>query len=232
MSRWLQAEGLGTKDLTGPMIERFLAARRRDYSNHYSLQALTPLLEYLRRVKFAPEPVAPEPCSGAGRLLARFGDYLSVERGLSAPVVQAYTRWVSPFVEEVVGAGQEPDLGGLGAVDVRRFLVATLPGLSRKPAQMTACALRSFLRFCYVEGIVEMSLVGAIPAVAHRRLAGFPQDLTASQVASLLDGCDRRTPAGRRDYAVMDPFYAEVLIMPMLGGLGLVTAVTMPVRSA
>ena len=29
-----------------------------------------------------------------------------------------------------------------------------------------------------------------------------------------------------------DPFYAEVRIMPMLGGLGLVTAVTMPVRSA
>ena len=203
LSRWLQAEGLGTKDLTGPMIERFLAARRRDYSNHYSLQALTPLLEYLRRAEFAPEPVAPEPCPGAGRLLARFGAYLSVERGLSAPVVQAYTRWVSPFVEEVVGAGQEPDLGGLTAVDVQRFLVANLPGLSRKSAQMTACALRSFLRFCYVEGIVEMSLVGAIPAVAHRRLAGFPQDLTASQVASLLDGCDRRTPAGRRDYAVM-----------------------------
>jgi integrase/recombinase XerD len=203
LSRWLQTEELGTKDLTGPVIERFLAARRRDYSNHYSLQALTPLLAYLRRVESAPEPVAPEPCSGTGRLLARFGDYLSVERGLSAPVVQAYTRWVSPFVEEAVGAGQEPDLGGLTAADVRRFLVANLPGLSRKSAQMTACALRSFLRFCYVEGIVEMSLVGAIPAVAHRRLAGFPQDLTASQVASLLDGCDRRTPAGRRDYAVM-----------------------------
>ena len=31
---------------------------------------------------------------------------------------------------------------------------------------------------------------------------------------------------------VMDPFYAEVRIMPMWGGLGLVTAVTMPVRSA
>ena len=88
LSRWLQAEGLGTQDLTGPVIERFLAARRRDYSNHYSLQALAPLLEYLRRVESAPEPVAPEPCSGAGRLLARFGDYLSVERGLSAPVVR------------------------------------------------------------------------------------------------------------------------------------------------
>ena len=135
--------------------------------------------------------------------MARFGDYLSVERGLSAPVVQAYTRWVRPFVEQVVGVGQEPDLGKLAAVDVQRFLVAGLAGLSRKSAQMTACALRSFLRFCYVEGIVEMSLAGAVPAVAHRRLAGLPQDLTAGQVDSLLDGCDRRTPAGCRDYAVM-----------------------------
>jgi hypothetical protein len=32
--------------------------------------------------------------------------------------------------------------------------------------------------------------------------------------------------------AVMDPFYAEVRIMPRSGGLRLVTAVTMPVRSA
>ena len=31
---------------------------------------------------------------------------------------------------------------------------------------------------------------------------------------------------------VMDPFYAEVRIMPMSGGLGLVRAVTTPVRSA
>jgi hypothetical protein len=46
--RWLQAEGLGTQDLTGPMIERFLTTRRRDYSNLYSMRALAPLLGYLR----------------------------------------------------------------------------------------------------------------------------------------------------------------------------------------
>jgi integrase len=68
---------------------------------------------------------------------------------------------------------------------------------------MTACALRSFLGFCYVEGIVQASLTAAIPAVAHRRLTGLPQGLTAEQVDSLLDACDRGTPTGRRDYAVM-----------------------------
>lgn len=203
LSRWLQAEGLGTHDLTRPVIERFLAGRRHDYSSHYSLRALAPSLGYLRRVGMAPEPIAPEFCSGAGRLLARYGDYLRLERGLSAPVVEAYTRWVRPFVDAVVGARQEADLGSLTAVHVQRFLIMHLPGLSGKSAQMTACALRSFLRFCYAEGIVERSLAGAIPSVAHRRLAGLPQDLTAGQVESLLDGCDRCTAAGRRDYALM-----------------------------
>jgi site-specific recombinase XerD len=157
----------------------------------------------LRRVGAAPEPVAPKICSGGERLLARFGDYLTVERGLTAPVAQAYKRWVRPFIEQVVGVGEEADLGNLGAVDVQRFLVANLPDLSRKSAQMTACALRSFLGFCYVEGIVAVSLAGAVPAVAHRKLSGLPQDLTAGQVDSLLNSCDRRTSAGRRDYAVI-----------------------------
>ena len=202
LSRWLQAEGLGTEDLTGPVIERFLATRRRDYSNLYSMQALEPLLAYLRRVGAAPEPVAPEPCSGGERLLARFGEYLSVERGLTAPVVRAYQHWVRPFVEQVVDV-EESDLRDLGAVDVQRFLVANLPRLSCKSAQMTACALRSFLGFCYVEGIVKASLTAAIPAVAHRRLTGLPEGLTVEQVDSLLDACDRGTPTGRRDYAVI-----------------------------
>ena len=171
LSRWLQAEGLGAEDLSGPVIERFLATRRHDYSSHYSMQALEPLLEYLRRVGATPEPVASEACSGVERLLARFGDYLSVERGLSAPVVQAYTRWVRPFVEQLVGVGEEPDLGNLGAVDVQRFLVARLAGLSRKSAQMTACALRSFLRFCTPKGSSRRRWPAAVP---RWRTGGWP----------------------------------------------------------
>ena len=196
LSRWLQAEGLGIDALTEPVIERFLTARRRDYRNYHSMQALEPLLAYLRRVGTAPEPVVPEPCSGGERLLARFGDYLSVERGLTAPVIEAYTRWVGPFVEQVVGAGQESVPSDLAAEEVQRFLVTHFPGLSRKSAQMTACALRSFLGFCYVEGIAAVSLAEAVPAVAHRKLSGLPEGLTAGQMESLLDACDRRTSWG------------------------------------
>jgi hypothetical protein len=61
LSRWLQAEGLGVDALTEPVVERFLTARRRDYRNCYSMQALEPLLAYLRRVGAAPDPVVPAP---------------------------------------------------------------------------------------------------------------------------------------------------------------------------
>lgn len=54
LSRWLQARGRGPADLTGSVIREFLVDRRRDYRNLYSLQALGPMLGYLRRVGAAP----------------------------------------------------------------------------------------------------------------------------------------------------------------------------------
>lgn len=101
LSRWLEAEGLDAGALTGPVIDRFLVVRRRDYTSHYSTLALAPLLGYLRGAGVAPEPVPSEPCTAQERLVARFGDYLRIERGLSSPVIQAYSRWVRPFLDEV-----------------------------------------------------------------------------------------------------------------------------------
>lgn len=49
LSRWLDSEDMGLGDVSGPVIERFLAARRIAYTSHYSLQALDPVLGYLRR---------------------------------------------------------------------------------------------------------------------------------------------------------------------------------------
>ena len=70
--------------------------------------------------------------------------------------------------------------------------------MSRKSAQMTACALRSLLRFLHAEALVD-----AVPSVASWRLSGLPQALTSSQVQALWHACDNSDPVGRRDLAVI-----------------------------
>ncbi len=203
LSRWLESQGMGPGDLTGPVIERFLAARRGSYANHYSLQAMGPLLGYLRRQGATPAAVVSEPSSPAEVLMARYRDYLTDERGLSDPVARAYSHWVTPFVEARTDVEGQVRFAELTAGDVARFLTTQLPTMTRKTAQMTACALRSFLRFAHDQQIVEVALADAVPAVAHRRQSGLPLPLNFTQVDALLDACDRSSAVGRRDFAII-----------------------------
>jgi integrase len=59
------------------------------------------------------------------------------------------------------------------------------------------------LGFLHVEGLVASSLVGAVPSVASWRLADLPRGLGSGEVKGLLGACDRRSPIGRRDFAML-----------------------------
>lgn len=204
LSRWLGSQGIDDLgEVNGGVIERFIGVRRATYVNHCSAQALRPVLTYLRREGLVPaEQPAPAPSSPAELLLARYRRYLVADRGLTSPVADAYTHWVIPFVRDAVGT-ESAWIGNLTAVDVAGFLTTRLPSMTRKTAQMTASALRSFLRFLHHENLVEANLADAVPAVAHRRLSGLPEPLNQAQIRAMLNSCDRSTATGRRDYAVI-----------------------------
>jgi site-specific recombinase XerD len=203
LSRWLQARGLGPDELTGPVITEFLVDRRRDYRNHYSLQALGPALGFLRRIGVAPAAEPTAPVGADEELLARFRTYLLVERSITVPVADAYVRWVRPFVQAVAASDEDLTFERVDAVQVTGFLTGHLPRLGRKSAQMTASSLRSFLRFLHAEGLTDVELAAAVPAFAFWRLSGLPQPLTPAQVQALIVACDRSRPVGRRDLAVI-----------------------------
>jgi integrase/recombinase XerD len=95
------------------------------------------------------------------------------------------------------------DLAELTAGEVTAFVVEVCPAQTRGSARMTVTALRSLLAFLHVDGILEGSLVAAVPTAASWRLAGLPQGLAPGEVAKLLAACDRRTRTGRRDFAVL-----------------------------
>lgn len=204
LSRWLEEHGLGLADLSGTVLEQFLADRRGDHRSLCSLQALGPTLGYLRRTGRAPAAVEPTlPVAHDEEALVSFADYLLRERSVTVPVAQAYLRWVRPFVRQIPMVQGELSFADLDTAQVSRFLTRHLPGLSLKNAQMTATSLRSFLRFLHVEGLVAVDLAAAVPPFAFRRQSGLPEPLTPQQVQALIGACDPCRPVGRRDLAVI-----------------------------
>lgn len=203
LSRWLAGEGLDAAGLTPLVAEQFLAARRAaGYTLYLSPKALVPLLAYLRGLGVVPEAPAAAPATRAEALLARWQYYLITERGLGPATARDYAAKARAFV-----AGRETagglDLAGLTAAEVTAFVLAACPGKPKGTAKLTVTALRSLLGFLHVEGMISEPLAQAVPAVASWRLASLPRALEPGQVAALLASCDRRTPAGRRDLAML-----------------------------
>jgi integrase/recombinase XerD len=204
VSRWLEREGLGAAELTAEQAGRFVAARRAaGRVTWISPRSMALLLGYLRELGVAPVP-APALAQGAlEELLADYRRYLRVERGLSEhTVLDAY----GPAARLFLAGREGPD--GLGlerlcAADVSSFLARECPGRSVTGARDLACALRSLLRYLHLAGLIEAPLAWVVPSVADLRDRTLPRGLDTRAVNRLLASCDRRTLAGRRDYAIL-----------------------------
>jgi site-specific recombinase XerD len=64
-------------------------------------------------------------------------------------------------------------------------------------------ALRALCRFLFQTGEIAVDLSATVPTVPAWRLATLPRSLAADDVERLLTACDRQTPTGRRDYAIL-----------------------------
>jgi len=75
--------------------------------------------------------------------------------------------------------------------------------VSRQGRRKDVWQLRAVLRFLYVQGSTVLELGAAVPPVGGWRLATLPPTMTAADVQLMLEGCDRGTGVGVRDFAIM-----------------------------
>jgi site-specific recombinase XerD len=68
-------------------------------------------------------------------------------------------------------------------------------------------ALRTFLRFCLQKGVIQHPLDKAVPALHTYKLAAVPRGLSHEQALKVLHSINRKTPVGRRDYAILQLLY-------------------------
>ncbi|HLQ53555.1 MAG TPA: site-specific integrase [Streptosporangiaceae bacterium] len=200
LSRWLDANALGVSDLAGEQVERYIAARRGEgRTSALSPHSVDSILAMLADAgALVPETVA-VPATGQEALLSDFRRHLLGERALTPSTAAAYVAYARRFLAGFAGEG----LAGLTAADVTRAVTAEAQAVSASSAQYFVAALRAFLRFCFLEGLLGADLAGAALAVTGRRRSPLPKGISRASAQALLASCDRRRPAGRRDYAVL-----------------------------
>jgi integrase/recombinase XerD len=202
LSRWLVAGGYGAGDLTRGLVEEFLLWQRAGgrHRSEWSRPGLLCLLEVLRALGVLaggePAPLG----SPTDLLLASFERYLLRERGLAGGTVSGYVTHARWFLDGLPSGG----LTGLSAGEVTAAVLAKAgSGISVSTTQYFVCGLRAFLRFCFVEGLLEADLSRAALAVAGRRRSSLPKGISRADAQALLGACDLRSALGRRDYAVI-----------------------------
>ena len=200
-SRWLEAEGTSLSDLTMLQVDDFLIERKATYTALFTRRALRPLLGWLAEsgaisADVARGPVPPEDSA----VLVRFERYLLMERHIGARTTSAYVVRVRRFLRNYCPT---EGISGVGGAEITRALLDE--GVGRAPASVKkfGYALRAFLRFCFITGELDHDLTGATLVVREPLPSLLPMGASASQIGTLLKGCDRSTAVGRRDYAVI-----------------------------
>lgn len=203
LSGWLEVGEYGAGELSSGLVEEFLVWQRAGgrHRCQWSRPGLVCLLEVLRGLGVLVAEQPAPPCSATDLLLASFERYLIAERGLAAGTVCGYVTHARRFLD---GLAPGRGLAGLTAGEVTgAVLRKAASGVSVSATQYFVSGLRAFLRFCFVEGLLEADLSRAALAVTGRRRSSLPRGISRSDAQALLGGCDRRRALGRRDYAVI-----------------------------
>jgi site-specific recombinase XerD len=199
-SKWLQIWQPDVHLVDESAVERFL---QRDPGVVHPCES-APLLRFLAMLReiglTAAKP--PEPRSCRQRFVDEYRRYLLRERGLAEATLLNYV----PFAEQLLlnrFGESDTNLSQLTADDITKFIQDRAHQLSSGRTKLLVTALRSFLRYLRHQGEISLDLAECVPPVAGWSLSTVPKFLPAGTVQLVLDHCERNTPDGKRNYAVL-----------------------------
>jgi site-specific recombinase XerD len=196
---WIASRHRALADLDEHVVERYLRHRGGRQSIQPSDRAA---LKSILREEGAIAPAAAPPLIPHDRIFKEFEDYLRTERGLAPRSIVRHLPTIRRFLGEVCPAGAD-DLGKISQESVIGYIERHARDWSPKTGKAMCWSLRAFLRYLHHRGLNPRALAGCVPSMRRWKLATLPTYLPAAQVQKALDGCDRATAMGRRDYAIL-----------------------------
>ena len=214
LNQYLESQNIGKDDvLSESDINKFF----KDYPRYSRNRG--PLDRHIRRLRFS---------------INRFVQYLQQlgrfdsqdEPPVFATILEDYLRWmhderhvtmgtlevrrhsISEFLKWLGPKATDQGLAELTPEVIEQFFLSYAETSGPSARRSMQAALRTFLRFCLQKGLIQHPLDKAVPTLHTYKLATVPRGLSHKQAQKLLDSVNRKTPVGRRDYAILQLLYA------------------------
>lgn len=131
-----------------------------------------------------------------------FFEFLRRERGLSEATIVQYQHYLRRL-EDYLGKIEMRALSDLSPAVLSAFITDSGRAVDKRSVQSLCSILKVFLRFLYLHGKLERDLSRQIESPRRYRLARLPRSITWEEVRRMLETVDRRSPVGKRDYAIL-----------------------------
>ena len=201
-SHWLAQKGLGLHELNEQTVERYLEFRLRNrYPYPSTRPAINRLLSVLREVN-AISLKPPKVLSPLEQIEEGFRHFLIQQRGLALTSIGRQMPFVRLFLQEECSRGHQA-FSRLEPKKIMRFVERHVHDNGPRSAQAMCCAIRSFTRYLQHQGYLSIDLSNSVPTVRRWTAASLPSPRSPKQIEKVLDSCDRRSPLGMRNYAIL-----------------------------
>lgn len=200
---WADRHGISVGSLTDQVLDRFSRhvrrgrCRRYGHSDRSLLHAARLFLKHLETAGIVRVAAVTSRVADPDLLIA-FRDWMRRLRGTCESTLENYAVHLRELLRRV---GPEPTT--LDARCLREFVLESSHTCGWAAAKKRTTALRMFVRFLIAEGKCDSGLTGAIPVIAHWRLASLPRYLPADDIERLIASCSATTPVGKRDRAIL-----------------------------
>jgi site-specific recombinase XerD len=198
--KWIDHNNIGLLDLDERVVERFLK-RDRDVARSSEPAPLRRFVGMLREIGITATKRS-EPRNQRQTCMSDYRHYLLKERGLAESTIPSYVAFADQFLADRFG-DSDLNLIALAPGDVATFMRKRAHGLTRETAKLMVTGLRSFFRYLRHQGEITTDLAASVLPVASWSLSDVPKFLPAGAVERVLDACERGTPEGKRNYAVL-----------------------------
>jgi integrase/recombinase XerD len=204
LSQWLAQAKVTVADIDESVIGRFArhrcrcpGMRREKHVSDKYVRRVRRFVEFLGDLGLLRQK-ATSAVPVLDRRVVEFQHWLRQHRGISEKTIDRHGRMVMRLLPAL---GPRP--GSWDANLVREVITAETKRTSRANVKTMAMALRGYVRFLSAHDLCRAGLEHAVPTIPQWRLSTLPRYIDASQVERLIATCDRTTPTGLRDRAIL-----------------------------